>query len=55
MYGAEIWVWEEREEIEQLQLKYFKWLLGLHKTTLSYIVLEETKRRKMRFEAGKER
>ncbi|KAJ3647217.1 hypothetical protein Zmor_024747 [Zophobas morio] len=49
MYEAEIWGWREYEEIERVQEKYLKWTLGFEK----YIVREETKREKMRVEAGK--
>lgn len=52
LYGAEIWGWEEKEEIEAVQQKYLKWVLKLDKWTPNYIVLEETKRKKIRVEAG---
>jgi len=29
MYGADIWGWREREELELIQKKYIKWSLGL--------------------------
>ncbi|KAJ3656884.1 hypothetical protein Zmor_015929 [Zophobas morio] len=50
MYGAEIWGWREYKE-ERVQEKYSK--LGLEKYTPEYIVRKETKREKMRVEAGK--
>ena len=53
MYGPEICGWGEYEEIERVQAKYLTWTLGLEKYTPGYIVREETKREKMRVEAGK--
>lgn len=53
MNGVEIWGYKERKDIEKLQVKYIKWILGLDKCTPDYIVLEETKRDKIRTEAGK--
>ncbi len=53
MYGAEIWGWKERESLERVQAKYLKWTLGLEKETPEYIVLEETKREKLRIEAAR--
>ena len=29
MYGAEIWGWRERREIERLQERYIRWVLKL--------------------------
>ena len=52
-YGAEIWGWKEYEEVEKVQEKYLKWILGLDKETPGYIVREETKRKKMRIDLGK--
>lgn len=53
MFGVEIWGYKERSDIEKLQVKYIKWILGLDKCTPDYIVLEETKRDKIRTLAGK--
>ena len=52
-YGCEIWGWKEREMLERLQLVYWKWVLGLKREVPGYIVLEETKRKKMRIDFGK--
>ena len=41
MYGAEIWGWEEWQELEKVQLKYFKWILKLEMTTPNYLVYKE--------------
>jgi len=38
LYGAEIWEWWEREELEVLQKKYVKWSLGLDSCMPDYIV-----------------
>lgn len=53
MYGAEIWGWKEYEEIERVQEKYLRWILGVDMNTPGYIVREETKREKLRVEAGR--
>jgi hypothetical protein len=33
MYGAEIWGWKEQEEVERVQEKYLKWVLGVDRET----------------------
>lgn len=48
-----IFGWREREDIERVQMKYIRWCLGLERSTPGYIVLEETKRDKIRIKAGK--
>ena len=53
MYGSEIWGWREAVKIEQIQNTYLRWILGLTRSTPQYILLEETKRQKLRIEAGK--
>ena len=52
-YGVQVWGWKEIKEIEKIQVKYLKWILGLDRNTPSYIVLEETKREWLRVESGK--
>lgn len=47
-YGAEIWGWKEREEVEIVQERYLRWMMGLDWKTPGYIVREEIKRDKMR-------
>lgn len=27
MYGAEVWEWKEREQLEKIQKRYIKWTL----------------------------
>ena len=53
MYGAEIWGWKEQSKIEKIQTKYVRWILGLDTQTPVYIIEEETKRFKMKTEAGR--
>ncbi|XP_068914676.1 uncharacterized protein F23F12.8-like [Tenebrio molitor] len=53
MYGAEIWGWKEQEEVERVQEKYLRWVLGEDRETPGYIVGEECKRSKLRVKAGK--
>jgi hypothetical protein len=48
MYGAEIWGWKEQEEVEKLQEKHLRGILGMNRETLGYIVREECKRNRMR-------
>lgn len=38
-YEAEIWGWEERESIERVGERYLRWLLGVDRRTLGYMVL----------------
>jgi len=42
MYGAEIWGWKERGELEIIQKKYVKWSLDLDNCTPDYIVYRES-------------
>ena len=51
-YGVEIWGYKEWKEIEAIQEKYLRWVLGLEWNTPGYIVREELKRKKMRVETG---
>jgi hypothetical protein len=48
MYGAEIWGWKEYEEVERVQEKYLRWMLGMNRETPDYIVRDECKRNKLR-------
>src|SRR5580765_4995962 len=38
-YGAEVWDWKERREIEGVHERYMKWTLGLNWRTPGYMVL----------------
>ena len=51
-YGAEIWGWKEREEMERMQEWFLRWTLGVHRRTPGYMVREETRRKKLRTWAG---
>ncbi|XP_025262551.1 golgin subfamily A member 6-like protein 22 [Camponotus floridanus] len=53
MYGAEIWGWKERKELERIQRKYIKWVLKLDKNTPDYIVMKETNRDDLIIKIGK--
>jgi hypothetical protein len=53
LYGAEVWGWKEREEVEKIQDRFLRWSLGLDWRTPGYMVREEVKREKIRPEAGK--
>jgi hypothetical protein len=33
MYGAEIWGWKEQEEVEKVQEKYLRGVLGVDRET----------------------
>jgi hypothetical protein len=33
MYGANIWRWKEQEEVERVQEKYLRWVLGVDRET----------------------
>jgi hypothetical protein len=50
-YGAEIWGWKEQEEVERIQEKYLRGVLGVDKETSGYIV--RCKRNRLRVKAGK--
>jgi hypothetical protein len=47
MYGAEIWGWKEQEEVEKVQEKYLRGVLGMDRATPGYIVREEYRRNRL--------
>jgi len=47
-YGAEIWGWKEREEIEMVQDRFLRWVVGVEKYTPGYMVREELQKDKLR-------
>jgi hypothetical protein len=53
MYGAEIWGWKEQEEVEKVQEKYLRGVLGVERETPGYIVREEYKMNRLKVTAGK--
>lgn len=52
-YAVEIWGFEEKRKLEGLQEKYLRWCLGVEWAVPGYIVLEETKRKKLRVQNGR--
>jgi len=53
MYGAKIWGWKERGELEIIQKKYVKWSLDLVDfCTPDYIVYKESGIDKIRITVG---
>lgn len=51
-YRVEIWGWKERKELEGLQERYLKWVLGVEWGKLGYMVRDELQRVKLRCRAG---
>ena len=52
-YGAEIWGWEERKDIEGMQERYIRWVLGVDWRSPGYMAREKVKRDKIGIRAGK--
>lgn len=52
-YGAEIWAWEERKEVEAMQERWIRWTLGLDWCTPGYMVREELGKDKFRIGVGR--
>jgi hypothetical protein len=52
MYGVEIWRWMEQEEVEGVQEKYFRWVLGVDRETPGNSD-GECKRNRLRVKTGK--
>lgn len=50
-YGVEIWGWKERE-VEVLQKRYLRWVIGVKKRAPGYLIREELQREKLRARAG---
>jgi hypothetical protein len=53
MCGAEIWGWKEQKEVEKVQEKCLREVLGVDRETPDYIVKEECKRNRLRVKAGR--
>lgn len=53
LYGAEVWGWRNEARLDRIKRKYIKWILGLDRVTLNYIVIEETKMKEIRTEVVK--
>jgi hypothetical protein len=54
MYGAEIWGWKEQEEVEKVQEKYLREVLGVDRERPGYIVREEWEIGGIGYESEKE-
>jgi hypothetical protein len=52
MYGAEICGWKEQEEVDKVQKKYLKGVLGVDRETSRYKQGEQWKRNRLRMKAG---
>ena len=53
LYAAEVWGWSTLPKLESIQTRYLKWILRLEYATPGYLVMEETKRKKLSIESGK--
>jgi len=52
-YGVEVWDWKEKEELEKLEERYLRWVLGVKRRTPWYLVREELQRDKLSIRAGR--
>lgn len=52
-YGVEIWGWKKREELERIEERYLRWVLGVEGRTPWYLVREELQREKLSIRAGR--
>ncbi len=43
MYGVEVWGWREEAELQELLMKYWKWMLGVRWNTPTCLIQEEVK------------
>ena len=51
-YEAEIWRWNEREEVEKVQQKYLRWCLKVDGTTPTHVIRKETRVEKISIKAA---
>lgn len=51
-YGVEIWGWKKREEVESVQDRFLRWVVGTGRYTPGYMVKEELQREKLKGKAG---
>ncbi|CAD6215484.1 GSCOCG00011223001-RA-CDS, partial [Cotesia congregata] len=51
-YGLEIWGWKGREEMERIQERYLRWVLGVSRRVGGYLVREELQRDQLESRAG---
>ncbi|KZC10595.1 hypothetical protein WN55_00347 [Dufourea novaeangliae] len=52
LYGAELYGYKKRKEVEKVQIRYLKRTLRINIRSPEYIVLEETKREKIGIRTG---
>lgn len=48
----EVWGWKEREGIERLHDRFFRWVLGVQRSTPGYMVREELQREMLKGKVG---
>lgn len=51
-YGVEIWGYRRRKEIERMQGRYLRWVLGVSRRVAGYLVREELQRDRLEIKAG---
>lgn len=51
-YGVEIWGWKRREEMERIQKRYLRWVLGVSRRVGRYLVRKELQRDRLEAKAG---
>ncbi|XP_011160748.1 uncharacterized protein LOC105196488 [Solenopsis invicta] len=49
--GVEVWGWRKRDQMEKVQEKYLRWLLGVNWRILGYMIKVELQREKLRTRA----
>jgi len=47
-YGAEVWKWKNRREIEEIHERFLRWTMGLDCKIPGYMVREKVKKGMMR-------
>ena len=53
-YGAKIWGWKEKKEIEKIHERFLKWMLGINWKTVGYLCkVREVERQMMKGRVGK--
>ncbi|EZA48221.1 hypothetical protein X777_14227 [Ooceraea biroi] len=51
-YGVEVWGWKERKEVEKIQERYLRWVMGVERQTPGYLIREEVQRDLLKGRAG---
>lgn len=52
-YGAEVWEWKKRKEVEEVHDGFLRWTMGVDWRTPGYMIREELDTWMMRGKAGK--